>query len=159
MDKQIMWAALLFVAGWLWYYFFARQIVFNLTTVLPMINRFKKADKDLISVNANRLCIISCIVWLIICGASLALIIHFMKLYLWLSFIGGGIIGVLTYITRYGPTTKSNFSDFCATYYRFVPDDMLRTAMYNNKISEMKVRLDEMGIDKTLIIPEFKHEK
>lgn len=38
------------------------------------------------------------------------------------------------------------FDSFCAAYYRFVPDDELRTAMYNKKPSQMKKRLHEMRI-------------
>ena len=47
------------------------------------------------------------------------------------------------------------FDSFCAAYYRFVPDDELRTAMYNKKPSQMKKRLHEMRIS-TDFIPEFK---
>ncbi len=158
MDKQIMWAALVFAGGWLWFFVFLRQLIFSFTTTLPMIRRFNKAGPELISVNARRFMILSMVVWVLICGGTAYLVIHFAKLYLWLSFLGGAVVGVLSFITRYGPYTESNFKDFCAAYYRFVPDDELRTDMYNAKISQMKVRLDEMGVDKSIIIPEFKHK-
>ena len=47
------------------------------------------------------------------------------------------------------------FDAFCATYYQFVPDDELRTAMYNKKPSQMKVRLHAMDA-RTDFIPVFK---
>lgn len=74
--------------------------------------------------------------------------LYFAALYLKISFLVGGVLGALLYIRHYGPDTQSNYNDFCSTYYRFVPDDALRTHMYDNKISQMKARLDEMGIDK-----------
>lgn len=159
MEKQIMWGALIFLGGWLWFYFFLRQLMFNFATALPMLNRFRKADPELISVNARRYSIICILVWTAICGGIAFVIIRFAAQYLWISFLVGGALGALLYIRHYGPDTKSNFLSFCGVYYRFVPDDELRTDMYNEKISQMKVRLDAMGIDKTAIIPEFKRDK
>lgn len=159
MDKMVMWAALVFLGGWLWFYLFLRQLIFNFVTALPLLRRFLKAGDGLISSNAKNYLTISIVVWIVVCGGIAALVLHFAALYLKISFLVGGVLGALLYIKRYSPDTKSNFSDFCSTYYRFVPDDELRTDMYNNKISQMKTRLDEMGIDKKIIIPEFKRDK
>jgi hypothetical protein len=159
MEKQIMWGGLIFLGGWLWFYLMLRQLIFNFTTVLPMIKRFKKAGPELMSVNASRFVVISILVWTAIAGGIAALVIIFAKTYMWIAFLVGGLVGILSYIGRYGPYTKANFNDFCSAYYRFVPDDELRTDMYNNKIGQMKTRLDDMGIDKTIVIPEFKRDK
>ena len=59
------------------------------------------------------------------------------------------------YIGRLSPKNRNMFDSFCAAYYRFVPDDELRTAMYNKKPSQMKKRLHEMRISPDFI-PEFK---
>ncbi len=160
MDLKIMWAALVFLGGWLWFYFILRQLIFNLATALPMLNRFKKAGGEkLMSVNAKRFLSISIIIWFVISAGVCYLVIHFAPPYLYISFLIGGVVGALLHIKHYGPDTKANYNDFCSTYYRFVPDDVLRTAMYNNKLSEMKARLAELEVNKKLVIPEFKRDK
>ena len=162
MANKVLYAALMFLAGWLWYFLVVRQFVFNFTTVLPMLKRFKKAsssDNEVISVNASRFVVISIIVWIFVSAGIAALIIFLCRndVYLTYSFLFGGIVGAITFVGRYSEHTERNFKDFCSSYYRFVFDDELRTAMYNGKISEMKVRLDEMNISKKDIIPEFKN--
>jgi hypothetical protein len=159
MEKQIMWGALVFLGGWLWFYLFIRQLVFNFATAIPLLSRFRKATPDLINANAKRYLVISIIIWIIISGGTAFLVIRFAADYLWISFLIGGVLGALLYINHYGPSTKSNYLAFCGTYYRFIPDDQLRTDMYNGKISQMKVRLEEMGIDKNAVIPVFKRDK
>ena len=37
MAMKIMWAAAIFFGGWLFFYLFGRQLVFNLTAAYPMI--------------------------------------------------------------------------------------------------------------------------
>ena len=159
MDLKVMWAALVCLGGWLWFYLFLRQLIFNFATALPMLRRFEKAGDGLIAPSAGRYMAVSVIVWLLVCGGTAALVLHFAALYLKISFAAGGVLGALIYIRHYGPDTKSNFNDFCSTYYRFVPDDELRTAMYNSKTGQMKARLGEMGADKAALIPEFKRDK
>jgi hypothetical protein len=159
MEKQIMWAALIFLGGWLWFYFMLRQLIFNFTSAIPLLNRYRKASKELITVNAGRFLVISIVVWTVICGAIAYVVVRFASTYLWASFLGGGLLGVLLTIPHLGPYVKANYRDFCMSYYRFVPDDELRTAMYDFKLGQMKVRLDAMGIDKSIVIPEFKKEK
>lgn len=159
MEKQIMWAALVAVGGWMWFYLFFRQLVFSFTTALPMIKRFNSQGTELISVNARRYAYLSVLVWVLISGGIAAAVIALCKLYLWLSFLGGGLVGLILYWNRMTAETQSNFNAFCTAYYRFVADDELRTAMYNNKIPQMKTRLTELGVDKNKIIPDFKREK
>ena len=38
---------------------------------------------------------------------------------------------LVLYISKFTPKCRQMFDAFCATYYQFVPDDELRTAMYN----------------------------
>ena len=159
MEKQIMWGALIFLGGWLWFYFFVRQLTFNFATAIPMLSRFNKGGKDLINVNAKRYLVISALIWIVISGGVAALVIIFAEPYMIISFFTGGVLGAVLYIRRYGPDTKSNFLAFCSSYYRFIPDDELRTDMYNGKIGQMKTRLDELGADKKVVIPEFKRDK
>ena len=77
------------------------------------------------------------------------------KTYLMICFFVGALIALCMYIGRLSPKNRNMFDSFCAAYYRFVPDDELRTAMYNKKPSQMKKRLHEMRIS-TDFIPEFK---
>lgn len=162
MANKVLYASLIFLAGWLWYFLVVRQFVFNFSTVIPMLKRFKKAspkDHEVISVNASRFVVISIIVWILVSAGIAALVIFLCrnKVYLTYSFLIGGAVGIITFIGRYTEYTERNFKDFCSAYYRFVFDDELRTAMYNGKISAMKVRLDEMNINNNDIIPEFKN--
>jgi len=68
----------------------------------------------------------------------------------------GALCALLMLVNRVSPATKSNFESFCLAYYRFVPDDELRTAMYNKKFSQVKSRLKAMGY-KDSFVPEFKN--
>jgi len=67
----------------------------------------------------------------------------------------GALVGLLTHINKLTPIDRAMFDTFCAAYYRFVPDDELRTAMYNKKPSQMKLRLHDMELS-TAFIPDFK---
>lgn len=162
MANKVLYAALMFLAGWLWYFLIVRQFVFNFTTVLPMLKRFRRAsqsENDLISVNSSRFVAISIIVWIII-SLGIFILVAFLcrnHIYLTYSFLVGGIIGAVTFVGHYTEYTERNFKDFCSSYYRFVFDDELRTAMYNSKISAIKIRLDAMNISKDLIVPKFKN--
>ena len=50
------------------------------------------------------------------------------------------------------------FDAFCNTYYRFVPDDELRTAMYNKDPQRIKQRLYNLGLARDMV-PDFKPEE
>ena len=156
MEKQIMWAALVAAGGWMWFYLFLRQLIFSIFTAMPMVKRFSSAGEELMSVNAKRYVWMTTVVWILICGGIAAAVIVFCKMYIWISFLAGGLIGLLLYVKRLTPETRSNFDSFCTTYYLFVPDDELRTAMFNNKLPQIKTRLAELGVDKDKIIPNFK---
>ena len=162
MANQVLYVALMFLVGWLWYFLVVRQFVFNFTTVHPMLKRFKKLSDDwekIISINSFRYLTINIIVWILI-SFGLCFLAYYLcrnNLYLFISFLVGGAVGVITFLGRYSEYTERNFKDFCSTYYRFVFDDELRTAMYNSKIPAMKNRMNDMNLDKTILIPEFKN--
>ena len=96
--------------------------------------------------------VIACAVFIAI---VLFVIFRFCAPYLIISFFVGGAVGAVLYINKFTPKNRQMFDAFCATYYQFVPDDELRTAMYNKKPSQMKVRLHAMEL-RTDFIPNFK---
>lgn len=157
-----MYAALMFMAGWVWYYLIVRQVVFNLTTAKPLIKKFrteKSLDGEpLMNINAQRFLIISIVVWMLLVLGTGALVTWLCRKhsYLYISFFIGGLIGFFTFIGRYGPSISRNFRDFCAAYYRFVPADNLREAMYYGKVPAIKAQLENLGVPGESVIPEFK---
>ena len=56
---------------------------------------------------------------------------------------------------RTKPENKESFELFTNAYYRFVPDDELRTLLYKKEYKQVKARLREMGIQGTFV-PDFK---
>ena len=156
MEMKIMWAAAIFFGGWLWFYLFVRQVCINFFTVFPLIKKMRKTQTDLIAPTANGYTAISIFVsLLIICGIAFV-VIRFAKLYLLISFFVGALLALVMYAGKLSPNTRSNFESFCVNYYRFVPDDELRTAMYNKKIPQMKLRLHDMNLSTDFIPKEFK---
>ena len=140
MEMKVLWAGALFFAGWLWFFLFVRQFVFNFAVAFPLISRMRNTAEDLIHKSAVRYTVIS----VIACAVFIAI-----------SFFVGGAVGAVLYINKFTPKNRQMFDAFCATYYQFVPDDELRTAMYNKKPSQMKVRLHTMKL-RTDFIPSFK---
>ena len=155
MAMKYMYGGALLFAGWLWFYLFMRQFLFNFMVAIPIVNKMLKTKDDLIVKNANRYTIISIIVCTIISAIIVALIIWLCPLYLIICFFAGGIVCGAMLITKLTPKNREMFDTFCSAYYRFVPDDELRTAMYNKKPSQMKLRLHDMGLS-TEFIPDFK---
>ena len=49
MGMKIMWAAILAFGGWLGYYLFGRQIVYNFVTAFPLIRQMTETQEDLIA--------------------------------------------------------------------------------------------------------------
>ena len=49
------------------------------------------------------------------------------------------------------------FEAFCNTYYRFIPDDELRTAVFNKKPNQIKQRLYNMNLPRDFV-PDFKSD-
>lgn len=157
MEMKILWGGALVVVGWLAYYLFGRQFIFNFVTAFPLIKKMKETDKDLIADTAKKYTTTSAAVTGLICAVICFVILYFCPLYLKISFFAGVIISAVMFKDRLSADNRDMFDSFCGTYYRFVPDDELRTAMFNRKPSQMKLRLHDMNLS-TAFIPDFKKE-
>lgn len=155
MQIKLMYGAFLFIVGWFWFYLFFRQFLFNFVTAYPLIRKMRSLREDLIAIGASRYTGVSVAVSFLICAAAVGIVAWLCPLYLKISFAIGAVLGLVMYVGKLSPSNRSMFDAFCVAYYRFVPDDELRTAMYNKKIGQMKSRLHAMGI-KGSFIPEFK---
>lgn len=148
MEMKIMYGALIFVAGWFYFYICLRQLIFDFTVGYPLISRFGKAGEEVfVPKGARRMNTISVIIWLLICVGIGWAVIHFAALYLIICFFGGAVVGVIVYAKKLGPRTKTNFEAFCRTYCRFVPDDDLRQAMAQADLPKMRAALRALGSD------------
>lgn len=147
MSMKVLWAGAMLFGGWLWFYLFGRQLCFNFLIAYPLIKRMQKTAPELIAVGANRYTTVSVVVNLLVCGGLAAVVFIFCPLYLKLSFVVGALIAAAMVIPKMKVTNREMYDIFCASYYRFVPDDELRTAMYNKKPSQMKMRLHVMELD------------
>ena len=117
----------------------------------------RAADPDLIGPGADRYTAIS----MVVCGFFVLvvafLIIRFCKMYLLISFFVGAVLAVILLLSRVTPDNRSMFDSFCGTYYRFVPDDELRTAMFNKDPMQIKQRLYNRGLARDMVL-DFKKE-
>ena len=154
MAMKIMWAAAIFFGGWLFSYLFVRQLVFNFLSAYPTVRKMRKLDPELIAPGADKYTnisvIVCCIVILVVCF----LVIRFCKLYLLISFFVGVFSALIMFLPRMKITERSTFDLFCSAYCRFVPDDALRTAMYERNPKDIRRRLREMELDDS-VIPTF----
>ena len=155
MQMKILGAGVLLVLGWLWFYLFVRQFLFNFFTAYPLIKKMQAAKEDLIAVGAKRYTGVSVASCAVVCVIVIVLVAVFCPWYFVICFFAGALVALFMYLPLLGPKNRDMFDSFCSTYYRFVPDDELRTAMYNKKPSQMKVRLHAMGVSDDFI-PEFK---
>lgn len=157
LPTKIMLGAFILLVGWLWYYLFFRQFIYNFSTAFPTLKKMRSADADLISPNAKRYTVISVFASFMICAVIAAIVIFLCRkhYYFIIAFFAGALLSFILSFNKLSPKSKVMFEAFCSAYYRFIPDDELRTAMYNKKIGQMKVRLHEMGISDDFI-PEFK---
>ena len=152
---QIMWIGVALMAGWFWFYLFGRQFLFDFIVAYPIIKKMRSTADDLILNAANKYTTVSVVVCTVFLAISAFVVIWFLKYYYVIAFFAGALIGLLTNLGSLTIRDRNMFDTFCATYYRFVPDDELRTAMYNKKPSQMKLRLHDMELS-TDFIPEFK---
>ena len=157
MSTKILLAAAIFLLGWLWSYFFVRQFLFNFLTAFPLIKRMNELHPEMIAPGAKRYTVISCLACVVMGGIVLAVILRFCPLYLIISFAVGALSALAMLLNKLSPRNRPMFDAFCSTYYRFVFDDELRTAIYNKKTGQIKARLKAMGIEDSFI-PEFKAE-
>ncbi len=158
MEMKIMLTGAIFLGGWLWSYLFIRQLLFNFATAFPLIKQMSALREDLIAIGARRYTVISVITCAVVAAALLAAVIIWCPLYLQIGFAAGALLAIILLIPRVSARNRDMFDSFCSTYYRFVPDDELRTAMYNKKTGQIKSRLKVMGIQGTFL-PDFKEKK
>ena len=156
-SSQIMWAAAVFFGGWLWSYVFLRQIMFNYLVAIPLIKKLRAMREDLIAIGADRYTTISTLVCGLFAAGLLALVIRFCPLYLTISFAVGAVTSFIMLFSLVSPRNRSMFDSFCNAYCRFVPDDELRTALYNRKTGPIRARLKAMGLQGSFI-PDFKKQ-
>ena len=147
-----------FLGRLVWFYLFLRQLLFNLCTAFPLIKAMNTAQPELIAVGAKRYTIVSLCSCLVVFAIVVAIVVIFCPLYLLISFFVGAAVGLIMYIGKLSPKNRPMFDAFCNAYYRFVPDDELRTHMYNKDIHKMKLRLHTLGVSKDWI-PDFKEKK
>ncbi len=146
MEMKIMYSALVFIVGWFYFYICLRQLIFDFTVGYPLINRFGNEGPEVFAPKgAHRLNTISVMIWLVICIGLGFVAFYFFAIYLKISFGIGALTGVLAYLNKLSPATRSNFDAFCHTYCRFVPDDDLRQAMSNADIAKMHSNLHKLG--------------
>ncbi len=157
MSMKIMYAAAIFFGGWLWVYVFMRQLLFNFTTAYPLIRKMQAIDPDLIAVGAKRYTMTSVLVCSLISGIILFVIFRFCPLYLLISFFAGAAICFAMLIPKLSPNNRPMFESFCSAYCRFVPDDELRTIMFNKETKKINKRLREMGYNNSFI-PDLKKD-
>ena len=155
MESKIMLSAVLLLGGFLWTYLFVRQFLFNILIAYPTIKKMNTLQEDLIGVGSVRYTRISNIVSLLISAVVLFLVVRFCPLYLSISFGVGAIAAFLFIIFRLKPENKEIFDLFSNAYYRFIPDDELRTIVYNKEYKKVYPRLKAMGIHGTFV-PKFK---
>ncbi len=155
MELKIMFAGAIVLGGFLWAYLFMRQFIFNILVAYPVIKRMRSLQTDLIGIGAVRYTRISNIVTLLVGGALLFVVIYFCPLYLIISFAVGAVGALIFVILRTKPSNKDSFDLFASAYHRFVPDDELRTILYNKDYGKIKARLKAMGIRDTFL-PDFK---
>ena len=158
MEIKILYGGIALLGGWLWFYMLLRQFLFNILTAYPVIKSMKKIDKELIAVGATRYTTVSLIVTGLVAGIIAFLVFHFGKSHIYINFTVGGVIALIMYITKLDYRNRPMFEAFCNSYYRFIPDDELRTAVYNKKFGQVKSRIKAMGFEGSFI-PEFKEKK
>ena len=152
---QYMWFGVALMGGWFWFYLFVRQFLFDFTIAYPLTKKMRNTAEDLILSAANKYTTVSVVVCSVFMALSVFLVLRFLKTFYVIGFFAGALVCLIMLIGKLTPRDRSMFDVFCSTYYRFVPDDELRTAMYNKKPSQMKLRLHDMGLS-TEFIPEFK---
>ena len=154
MEMKIMLGGAMVLGGFLWSYLFVRQFLFNFMVALPLIKKMNALQPDLIAVGAKRYTWMSNAVVFVVGALLLFLVIRFCPLYLQIAFGVGAVAALLFIIFRMKPSNQAMFDLFSVAYYRFIPDDELRTIIYNKEYKKVKSHLKHMGIKGTFI-PDF----
>lgn len=152
-ETIILLVGVLFLGGWLWAYMFIRQLLFNGRVAMPLIRRMRAEQEDLIAIGAVRYTTISTVVCSVISVLLLAVVVFLCRKhwYFLAAFGVGALIASIMLLRMVKPDNRSMFSSFCAGYYRFIPDDELRTAFYNQKTGPIRTRLREMGFSGEIV--------
>ena len=151
MEMKILWAGAIFFGGWLWFYLFGRQLVFNFRIALPMVKKMNTAREGLVAPGAGKYTWISNLLCLLLLAVGCSVVIRFCRLYLIIFFFVGFAVAFVTYFITCKITTPSVWDLFCSGYYRFVPDDELRTAIYNKDMERIKRRLYDMDVPRDFL--------
>ena len=154
-PTQIMIGAGFFLLGWLWAYFLIRQLLFNFFVAYPLTNQIRKLREELIAVGANRYTTVSTVVCTLLSALLLFLLLRFAKRYMIIFAVIGAVVAIITLIPRVNLHNKEVFDIFCNAYYRFIPDDELRTTVFNKNIKQINARLKVMHVSGPFV-PEFK---
>ena len=158
MEIKIMLAGGVFLGGWLWAYLFIRQLMFNFMTALPLIKKMNALQADMIAVGAKRYTMVSIVTCSVVAAGILAAVLIWCPLFIKIAFGVGALLAIVLLIPRVSADNRDMFDTFCSSYYSFVPDDELRTAIYNKKTGQIKARLKDMGIEGTFV-PSFREKK
>ncbi len=152
-EMRIILVGALFLGGWLWAYVFIRQILFNVRVATPLIRRMRAEQEDLIAVGAVRYTTISTVVCTLFSLVVLVIVVLLCRNYWYFlaSFGLGAVIAFIMLLAMIKPENQSMFISFCAGYHRFVPDDELRSAFYNQKTGPIRSRLRQMGLSGDII--------
>ena len=153
-SSLIMWAAAMFLLGWLVSYFFIRQIMYNFIIALPMIRKMNALQDGMIAIGAKRYTTVSSVICVVLTVIVTAVVIRYARLALIISFAAGAVIAVIMMINMVSLKNRAMFEKFCDAYYSFIPDDELRTAVYGKDLTRIRSRLKEIGVSGTFI-PEF----
>ena len=151
MQMKILWFGAIFFGGWLWAYLFVRQFLFNVIIADPLTKKMLAVDKDLIGPGAKKYTGLSTGICVFFVLLACVIVIRFCPVYLIVGFFIGVVSASVMVYMKTKPTSREMFDNFCAAYYRFIPDDELRTDMYNKKPSQMKLRLHDMGLSSDFI--------
>ena len=112
MEMKIIFAGAIFFGGWLWFYLFLRQLLFNFCTAFPLIKAMNAAQPDLIAIGAKRYTIVSVCSCLVVCAIIVAIVVIFCPLYLLISFFVGAAVGLLMYLGKLSPKNRPMFDTF-----------------------------------------------
>ena len=157
MEVKILLSGVMIAAGWLSYYLFGRQLLFNFQTAYPLIRQMNETQEGLIAPGAKNYTTVSVAAMGLMSAIVCFLVLRFCPLYLKICFAAGAVVCAVMLWNKITPDNRNMFDSFCSAYCKFVPYDELRLAMYNRKPSQMKLRLHDMGLS-TAFIPEFKKE-
>ena len=155
MEMKILYSGAMLFGGWLWSYLFVRQFLFNVLTAYPLIKQMLALKDELIAVGAKRYTTTSMVVCILVSAIVIAIVAGLCPVYLIISFFVGALVAFAMLFKRMSYKNRAMFDTFCSSYHRFVPDDELRTAMYNKKTGQIKSRLKAMELTGSFV-PDFK---